>query len=245
MPDGGASEPEARRPRTTATDLLRRSAYSAMTVLGRFPALVLPAARLLGHGVVLDREAEAVVEGFPRSGNSLAVAALVTSREPRPRIAHHLHASAHVLAAVKAGVPTLVLLRPPREAVVELVRSKPFLGLGTALRGYERFHRPLVAVREGFAVATFEEVTADPGVAARRLNERFGTSFPPPASSSGAGGGVDEAIEAYWRERRGPGLPLVGRSTASDGSRGATSLELDPTLLERAEELYRLLEPRA
>ena len=43
--------------------------------MAQHPLLALPAARLRGHGVVLSPRTEVVIEGYPRSANSFAVAA--------------------------------------------------------------------------------------------------------------------------------------------------------------------------
>lgn len=189
--------------------VVRRGAYGLMTLLGA-RAVALAGARLVGHGVVAGPGTELVVEGFPRSGNSLAVAAIAAA-QPRPlRIAHHTHAPANVLRALRLGLPTLVVVRDPDEAAVELVLAKPFLSLGHALRGYARFHEPLLDRRDGFVVATFEEVHEDPARVVRRINDRFGTALAEPGHDAlrAAGG----AIAAYWAGRRGPGLPGVGRT---------------------------------
>jgi len=187
----------------------RRAAYGLMTSLAA-RSLVLAGARLVGHGVVAGPGTELVVEGFPRSGNSLAVAAIAAA-QPRPlRIAHHTHAPANVLRALRLGLPTLVVVRDPDEAAVELVLAKPFLSLREALRGYARFHEPLLARREGFVVATSPEVHTDLAGVVRRINERFGTRFAEPGEDALRAAG--DGIAAYWAGRRGPGLPGVGRT---------------------------------
>jgi hypothetical protein len=61
--------------------------------------------------------------------------------------------------------------------VLSYLTRWPELTPAHALRGYVRFHEPLLPHRGGFVVVRFEEVTADPGIAIRRVNERFGTSF--------------------------------------------------------------------
>ena len=194
----------------------RRAAYGLMTLLGARP-VALAGARLVGHGVVAGPGTELVVEGFPRSGNSLAVAAIAAA-QPRPlRIAHHTHAPANVLRALRLGLPTLVVVRDPDEAAVELVLAKPFLSLGHALRGYAHFHEPLLGRRDGFVVATFEEVHEDLAAVVRRINARFGTALAEPGPDAlGAAGG---AIAAYWAGRRGPGLPAVGRTARPSDER--------------------------
>lgn len=205
--------------RLNARDLLptvrravARGLYESMTLGARFPAIVLPAARLRGHGVVVDPATDLLVEGYPRSGNSFAVAGIATAQPEPLRIAHHLHAPAHVLAACEMGVPALVVVRDPAEAVVEFALIKPDLTLAQALRGYRRFYAPLLRHRRRFVVATFGEVTADLGRVVRRVNERFATSFTAFTHSEQQEAETQRAIQAQWSQRRGPGLPVLGRT---------------------------------
>ena len=109
--------------------------YELMTVVGRYPALALPAARNRRHGTLLQDDTEILIEGYPRSGNSFAVAALARAQARPVRIAHHAHVPGHVIAAARAGVPALVVIREPAEAVVEFVLVKPVVTVAQALRG--------------------------------------------------------------------------------------------------------------
>lgn len=196
--------------------LAARAVYEAGTSVGRYPWIVLPFARWRGHGVALDASTVVVIEAFPRSGNALTVAAFARAQPGPTGIGHHLHAPAHVIAAARRGLPTLVLIRPPEPAAIDLVLIKPALTVGQALRGWIRFYEPLRAVRSRFVVATAEEVAADPGVAVRRMNERFGTSFAVPENTEAAREAALEDVRASWGRRSGPGLPLIGRTNEDD-----------------------------
>jgi hypothetical protein len=156
---------------------LRRAEFSLGSVLRRYPRLYLPVARVRRRGEPFTRDTELVIEGFPRSGNTFAVTAFGHAQARPVRVARHEHAAAQVIAAVRAGVPALVLIRDPEEAVLSLLVQHPALGLRQALRAYLRFYRPLLRHRDRFVLATFEEVTGDFGGVIRRVNERFGTGF--------------------------------------------------------------------
>jgi hypothetical protein len=118
-----------------------------------------------------------VIESFPRSASSLAVCAFTSSQPSKPRVAHHVHAPAQVIAATRAGVPALVLIRQPEEAVLSLVVHQRWMRLRDALRGFIRFYEPLIPCRDRFVVATFTEVVSDFGPVVDRVNHRFGTTF--------------------------------------------------------------------
>jgi hypothetical protein len=118
-----------------------------------------------------------VIESFPRSASSLAVCAFESSQPSKPRVAHHVHAPAQVIAAARAGIPALVLIREPEEAVLSLVLRQRWMRLRDALLGFIRFYEPLIPYRDGFVLATFEEVVSDFGPVIDRINDRFGTTF--------------------------------------------------------------------
>ena len=163
----------------TSVDRLHQALYQLKTIGARYPRLVVPAARWRGRGVPLGPGTDIVIEGFPRSANTFTVAAFTMS-QPRPvHVAHHLHAPGHVIAAVRRGLPTLVLAREPEEAVLEYVIRRPQLTAAQAVRGYVRFYRPLLPFLDRVVVGTFEQATTDLGAVIRRVNERFGTEFAP------------------------------------------------------------------
>jgi hypothetical protein len=152
--------------------------YELKTLLARYPPLALRVARLRrGHGEVVSRETEIVIEGFPRTGSSFAVAAFRRAQGRPVRVAHHVHAPAQVMAAVRWEIPALVLIRTPEDSVLSLVIRNLEIPIAQALTGYDRFYRPLLPARDQFATATFDDVVKDFGKVIDRINERYGTGF--------------------------------------------------------------------
>ncbi len=207
--------------------------------------------------MVLTPDTEIVIEGYPRSGNSFAVAAFEQAQRRPVRIAHHTHTPAHVIAAIRAGIPALVLVRDPGEACVEFVMMKEFLSLRQALRGYVRFYEPLRRYRDGFVVGAFPDVVSDFGAVMARVNARFGTAFTPFDHTEENVRSCREAIDGYWRSRTGPGLPLVGRSAPAGADHSHDAGDREGLLRRRygdqalewarakAEFLFRSLSDRA
>ena len=226
----------------------RRAAYEVMTTAAMYPWPSVPIARWMGHGVPISPRTDIVIEGFPCSANSFTVAAFATSQPGPIRVAHHLHAPGHVIAAVRRSVPALVLIRRPRDAVLEFVRTKPSLTVAQAARGYLRFYRPLLPFRDRFLVGTFDEVTTDLGSVVRRLNDRFGTSFAEFEPTDENVAKARAAGDRYWQSRAGPGLPLLGRGAsrsspfgaggADASTRGSPGDARTADLLRRASALY-------
>ena len=158
---------------------VRRTRHRVRTQVFEYPALYLPFARhkYRGHSPeVISSETELVIDGYFRSANTFAVWAFQLSQERPVRLAHHLHAPAQLIAAARAGVPALLLLREPEGAILsELLYDR--VALADALIAYSRFYTCLLPYLDSFVVGEFEQVTHDFAAVVRRLNERFGTGF--------------------------------------------------------------------
>jgi hypothetical protein len=123
------------------------------------------------------RDTDAVIEGFPRSANTFAATAFEMAQTRPVRVARHLHVPSQIIAGARLGIPTIVLIRDPEEAVLSLSLWTPHVTLQDGLKDYTRFYRRILPYRDRFVVATFEEVSTDFGEVIRRLNERFGSTF--------------------------------------------------------------------
>ena len=120
-----------------------------------------------------------VIEGFLRSGNTFSVAAFTVANGPQVHVGRHLHSPAHVLRAVRLGIPTVVLVREPRPAVLSYLIRRPTLTPHDAALEYLDFYRTAWPVRSGFVTAPFDRVVSDFGAVLLEVNERFGTAFRP------------------------------------------------------------------
>jgi hypothetical protein len=119
-----------------------------------------------------------VIEGFPRSANSFARVAFNRAQKGTVRIATGLHVPAQVIRAARWRIPTLVLIRRPKDAVLSFAIRDP-ISVGQALRYYLSFYETVEGYGDAYVLGTFEEVTGDFGRVIRRLNDRFDTSFSP------------------------------------------------------------------
>ncbi len=115
-----------------------------------------------------------VVDGYPRSANSFAEAAFLYSQDFDLRMANHSHSAAQILRASERGVPCVVLLRQPEDAVAsmmimlatdddnpEFVTSDLALDAAQAdmhLRDYAAFYEPIEKHSQAFVTAEFSQV---------------------------------------------------------------------------------------
>jgi hypothetical protein len=230
---------------------LGTAGYGLKTRLASTPRIALPLARARRRGEVVDEHTDVVIESFPRCASSFAVAAFRLAQEPRPmRIANHTHMPAQVLVAARRGLPALVLTREPEAAVLSHVIHTPSVTIAASLRGYVRFHEPLLRIKAGFVVGTFDEVVGDFGTVIDRLNARFGTSFARFEHSEANLRRVNREIETDYRSRVATDEELERVIPRPSASREALKERLreeyrraPATLRARADELFDLLRP--
>ncbi len=134
---------------------------------------VSPLYRLLA----VRRDTQVVIEGYPRSANTFAYVAFAMAQPAPVRIAHHLHSVAQVRRGVRLGLPTIVLIREPREAILSLAIRREQGDVQWAVDEYVDFYTAMTPLLERVVIADFHEVTNDFGSVIRRLNRRFGTAF--------------------------------------------------------------------
>jgi hypothetical protein len=142
------------------------------------------------------RDTALVIEGFLRSGNTYSVAAFIVANGDDLHLGRHLHGAPHLLRAARLGVPAVVLIRPPADAVASYLVRRPTLTANDALLEYVDFYRTCWRVRDDVVVGVFDDVVADFGSVVRAVNERFGTAFrpyePTPANEAAAFALVEE-----------------------------------------------------
>ena len=227
--------------------------WELRTLLGKYPGIALPLMYLRRRPgeflTPVTAENEIVIDGFPRSGNTFAVAAFHLAQSRDVSIAHHSHVPAQLIEAVRRRIPAIALVRDPRGAALSFGVRAPHLSLGQILRSYVRFHEPLLRIRGSLVVATFEQATGDLGRVIARVNERFGTGFVPFAHTPENVALVKEQIERgdlhtfgdVEGAGRGGGLPSDERERMKDGLRQEYDRPRLAGLRERAGRAYRVL----
>ena len=232
---------------------LQRLAYGIRAVVSVHPPLYLPFARWryrrAGENRIVDRDTELVIEGFQRSGNTFAVVAFETSQGRPMRTAHHLHAAAQIVAAVRMRVPTLALIRDPAETVLSHMVREPGVSARQALSNWIRFYEAVVPLRDRVVVADFAEVTTDFGAVIRVVNSRFGTRFAEFEHTEANVASCFELMERRSREHYGALLetkvprPSAERERLKASLRGELEADRLAGLRDRAYHLYRAMLP--
>lgn len=128
---------------------------------------------------LIRRDTELVIEGFPRSANTYAATAFWIASGKDIGCVHHLHTPVNVEVAVKRGIPAIVLVRDPLNAVISQIQRSPELPAKSVFREYIRFYERIMPISDQVVIASFDVVTSHFDAVVREVNCRFGTSFVP------------------------------------------------------------------
>jgi hypothetical protein len=237
----------------SVTDRIRSACLGAQSVLGQYPRVYLPVARRRsgvdfdGLPHVVGSGSEAVLEGYPRSGNTFAVAAFRLAQRRPVQLAHHVHAPAQILEGLRLGLPVVLLIRWPEEAILSVV-IRTRIGMEQALRMYVRFYTRVLPQRNEVVVAPFPTVVTAFGSIIRDMNDRFGTHFREFVHTEENVRRVFDSVEARGRRdatRRGRGheigvaRPSARRETLKAALRERYARKIKADLRLEAEALYK------
>lgn len=147
---------------------------SLRRALAGSPRLYLPLRRWRAPGTVLESATDLVIEGFPRSANTWAEA-VIRQAAPRLNLAHHAHAAAHVMAAVQANVPVMVMYRAPDAAIASLLAMYgPRVSARAAFADYAAFYSGVLQLDPArYLPVSFAQITQSPEAVIHHLVQHF------------------------------------------------------------------------
>ena len=127
--------------------------------------------------LLVNEDTDIVIEGYPRSANTFAVAAFHISQRTSLKVARHTHAVAQLKRAVTLEIPTLVIIREPKQAILSYVIREENVTLNLAISRYLTYYKAVSQLKNAFVIAEFNEVISNYGNVISRLNKRFNTQF--------------------------------------------------------------------
>lgn len=223
----------------------RRLMRTARNVISDHPVFLPIVLRCTPRGTTraITRQTDVVIEGFPRSSNTFAAAALHQAADGRLTIASHVHTPSQVVLAVRRDLPTLVVIREPVATLASLLVAAPHVRAGAALREWSHHYEVLWPHRDRFVVATFAQVTSDFGRVTQRLNERFGVDFPLFRHDEASLAAVSDHMQKgheWWHpgESNNAPWPLERRNERNSLARALLTEERHAGALARANEVF-------
>ena len=151
----------------------------------------------------VDRHTDVVIDGFPRSANTYALYAFELATDGGVVVKGHTHSAVTVIRAARRQLPTMVMIRDPRDVVASLVQLAPGLRAGSCFAAYSRYYNAVLRDGAPVFIADFGIATRDFGLIMRQFNEFFGSAFPPYDGSDDAERAVRERIDDASLRRSG------------------------------------------
>lgn len=167
-------------------------------------------------------DTELVIEGFPRSANTFSVFAFERAQGRAIKLAHHMHVPIQIVRGVRLGVPTIVLLREPQDAVLSLMVRYPSLSVISCVKTYIDFYSSIFSLRDQFVIGEFSRVTSNFGYIIKKVNQKFGTNFIEPEDGEANRQAVFADIKKHHLSLNGAlnhlaiAIPLDARNTAKE-----------------------------
>ncbi|MCS3861659.1 hypothetical protein GGP86_001437 [Salinibacter ruber] len=162
-------------------------------ILGRYPKIYYALGSFRGDVFQKRRvseDADIVIEGYPRSASSFAVGAFRYAQSASINVAHHLHVPAQIVRGCELGIPTILLVRHPVDAVVshralrregEMVdgrrRETLSLGFESYFWDWICFYKTTLGYIDYLVVSLFGDVIQDFGSIVEAVNSKYGSSF--------------------------------------------------------------------
>jgi hypothetical protein len=129
--------------------------------------------------LVCKDDTDIVIEGYPRSSNSFTFWMLTVLGQGRPplRIAHHTHRIENLQIGQLLGKPTVVLIRPPADAILSFMIYHD-LTVERAAQRYIDFYTGVLELPERPAVFRFADIITDFNKVVRHVNAVTGAGIP-------------------------------------------------------------------
>lgn len=200
---------------------------------------------------------ELVVDAYPRCANSFFARRIIHAQQGTMQIAHHTHAAGILVTAVRRGIPTVTILREPRNAIVSFavylssVCGHAPTATWLAIKEYIAFHEVLIPIVNELAILSFEDVTHKFFDCIDAINQGFGLGLRSGEKQAGFEEEADSIILAAHRFYEGASSSqgYVARKPVPDQTKKVlqarfhAEIERDryAGLLGRAESLYQRL----
>lgn len=194
--------------------------------------------------LLVNRRTQIVIEGFPRSANTFTFS-LFNKANPDVKVAHHTHLSGQIIKAVNLGIPAVVLVRNPQDAIASFLifiyesnfEEEKLLLL--SLKYYINFYKSILPYKAGYIIAPFEQVIQDFNSVVKRINKRFSTDYSIiDEDLRSAGNKVLKEIEKYSPSSLKACCPTPEKSSLKDYFIKQICHPKNKHLLQEAETIY-------
>jgi hypothetical protein len=126
--------------------------------------------------VVQNDRTQICIEGYRRSANSFSVR-MFRMANNGVHVAHHTHSTANIGRALRYGIPTVVLIRNPVDAITSAVIAQARGDIDDEVCRYLKFYHWVEPRVDAVVIAEFQTVVTDFNQVIHRVNEKYNTAF--------------------------------------------------------------------
>lgn len=132
--------------------------------------------RNFGDGNIISPTTELCVEGFQRSGNSYFIN-FFKMVNVNVEVAHHYHSAAQAVKAIHQKIPTVILIREPKDAIASLITWDDRLNIRIAIASYIQFYKKVLPYKRNFLIIQFNELIKGIDPIIHKINQHFNSNF--------------------------------------------------------------------
>jgi hypothetical protein len=133
--------------------------------------------------LIASRETSLVVDGYPRSGNSFFVRLIIHQLEENDlsnlSLSHHTHRVENIKLAHHYGVPAVVLIRDPYDAIASFFIFQKFcLPIIECIKKYLHFYNFVLSFNANILIVNFDTVISNPNLVLEHIQKNFDIKIP-------------------------------------------------------------------
>ncbi len=128
------------------------------------------------HQNLVREDTNIVIEGFPRCGNTFAVASFKHSNQDL-EIASHVHLPYQIIFSKKYKTPAIFLIRNPLDSISSLMIRDSKYTIQDAILYYIKFHQIVIKYKTHAIISDFTSTINDFPSIIKKLNNKMGTNF--------------------------------------------------------------------
>jgi len=152
--------------------------YFAKRILSSCPLLFYNLFKILRYNDtrIVSKSTELVIEGYPRSGNTYAIAAFQFSQSRTINVASHVHMIIQLKLGIKWNIPTIVIVREPIDAIISFIIRED-VSPRFAIFYYKNYYEYVKEILSKIVVIRFSELVNDFNILIKKVNQRYKTNY--------------------------------------------------------------------
>lgn len=146
--------------------------------IGLYPSLYykIYARKYPANRFAVNKNTEICIEGFPRCANTYSACAFkLVNRDVK--LGHHHHVPAQIFKSISFGIPTVVVIRNPEDAVASLLVLKNSIKADIYIKSFIKFYKSIVPVFDKVIVAHFPQIIENFNHTIEAVNRKYNKDF--------------------------------------------------------------------